>query len=195
MKTHVLCSLVISILLMSGCSDRYFRYTADLDLKGTWHINQTSSFNATSFLTATLDIPSNADIIEINVESLTLYPHVLTGHTAASVQASAVIRDCSGVQQTLFPNQTLSLIGIEFVPDNVIAAGVAKLQSLVNDFAKNKQFPNCDLVILAGTIPSGRAVLDIDYSIKATIKYGRCEQIFAPLGGAGGDCPEPLSPP
>jgi hypothetical protein len=196
MKTLLLCSIVLSVLVLSGCVDRYFKYTVNMNISGTWHIDQTSSFNASSFLTSTLDIPSDADITEVNIESLTLTPRVLTGHTATSVQASAVIRDCVGTQQTLFPSQSFALVGIEFIPDNVITAGVAKLQSLVNDFAKNKQFLPCNQVFLAGTVSGGRAVLDIDYSIKATIKYGRCEQILSILGSTGDDCPgSSLLPP
>ncbi len=189
MKTLLLYSIVLSGLFLSGCQERYFKYTVNMNISGTWHINQTSSFNASSFLTSTLNIPSDADITEVNIESLTLTPRVLTGHTATSVQASAVIRDCTGAQQTLFPNQSLALVGIEFIPDNVITAGVAKLQSLVNDFAKSKTFPSCNQVILAGTVSGGQAVLDIDYSIKATIKYGRCEEILSIFGSTGGDCP------
>ncbi len=193
MKKILLCGFAICILFSSGCVNRYFKYTVNLNTSGTWHIDQTGAFNSTSFLTAKLDIPNDADILEVDIESLTLKPLRYVDHTATSIQAEGRLNG-----NILFPLQTFEFdvdvpligrIGIEEVPDGLIQSEVEKLRQTIASFIKNKQFPPGTTVSFVGTTQGGRAHLAVDYSIKATVKYGRCEEVLEVLGDVAQPCP------
>ncbi len=190
MKTLLLYSFAIIILFSSGCVKRYFKYTVNLNTTGTWHIDRgVGAFTTGSFLEGTLDLPADAVIIEANIESLTLKPRILGGYTATRVEAQGEILPCLGPRELLFPNQNLTLTGIEFIPDGLIQQGVAKLQGLLDNLAKNKQPLSCNSLYLVGYVDGERARLDIDYSIKANIKYGRCEEVLEVMGDVAQPCP------
>ncbi|MBI5471483.1 MAG: hypothetical protein HY961_03970 [Ignavibacteriae bacterium] len=187
MKKITIILSVCSLLLMSGCVNRYFRYTVNINPSGTWHIDQTGDFLSATFLTATLDIPNDADILEVNIESLTLKPRVLTGHTAASVQAEGRLNG-----RTLFQRQTIPFsiegVPLEFVPDQLLEPVVAQLKQEFNDFVRNRRFNSGTTFSLNGSVQGGRALMNIEYSIKATVKYGRCEEVLEVLGDVGEPC-------
>lgn len=188
MKKLLIFCLTFGTLFSSGCVNRYFKYTVNLNSTGVWRINQTGAFNSNSFLTGSFNIPNDADILEINIESLTLTPNVRVGHTATSVTAQGTLQDPVGVNHSLFPQQTLSLTGLEWIPDRLIQAGVAKLKQLFSDAVKGKSFPSGYRLILAGTISGGQAVIDINYTIRGTVKYGRCEEVLEVMGDLGEPC-------
>lgn len=192
MNNFLLYLCAFSVLFSSGCVKRYFKYTVNMNVSGTWHIDQTGAFNSTSFLTAKLDIPSDAEIIDVNIESLTLKPLRYFDHTATSVEAEGRLDG-----NILFSRQTfrfdvdLPLIGmtpIEEVPDFLIQSEVEKLRLKLASFLKNKQFPPGSSVSLVGTTQGGRVHLAVDYSIKATIKYGRCEEVLEVMGDVAQPC-------
>ncbi|MEK7249927.1 MAG: hypothetical protein AAB209_05820 [Bacteroidota bacterium] len=194
MKKILLWCCAFSMLFSMGCATRYFRYTTNLNTSGTWHIDQTGAFSSTSFISGTLDVPDDADILEVTIESLTLTPRVLAGHTASSVQAAAnvtypIFAGIGEETAPLFPSQTLSLGNGQSPPNALIQQGIERLKKLVIDFIRKGGFPPRTRVTLEGTVQGGRAVLEIDYSINASIKYGRCQEVLNSMSG-GEECPE-----
>jgi hypothetical protein len=188
MKTFVLFSLIAATFAFSGCVKRFLKYTTTMDLSGTMHIDQSGGFSTSSSLNATLNIPSDAKVTDISIESLSLVPRILTGHTAQTVNAGGNVITSSG-STPLFPAQNLTLTGIEFIPDAVIAAGVEKLKGIVTDYMANHNIPTTTYITISGTVFGGRALFDIDYHIKATVKYGRCEEMPS-FWNIGDDCPD-----
>ncbi len=193
MRKLLICCFAFCTLLLSGCVKRYFTYTTNFNVSGTWNIDETGAFNSTSTLAAKLDIPADANIIDVNIESLTLKPLRYVDHTATSVQAEGRLDG-----NVLFPMQTfgfdinvpfLGSVGIEEVPDGLIQGEVEKLRLKLVSFITNKQFPAGTTVSFVGTTQGGRAHLAIDYSVKASVKYGRCEEILEVMGDVGQSCP------
>jgi hypothetical protein len=53
----------------------------------------------------------------------------------------------------------------------------------------NHNIPTTTYITISGTVFGGRALFDIDYHIKATVKYGRCEDMPS-FWNIGDDCPD-----
>lgn len=192
MKKLLLFCCAFSILFSSGCVKRYFKYTVNMNTSGTWHIDQTGAFNSTSLLTAKLDIPADADVLEVNIESLTLAPFRYVGHTATAIDAEGRLDG-----NVLFPRQRFEFdvdvpfigkLGIEQAPDGLLQSEVEKLRQKIVAFLQNKRFPTGTTVSLVGNAVGGRALLDVYYSIKATVKYGRCEEVLEVMGDVAQPC-------
>jgi len=196
MKKTIACLLLLAMPLLSGCEQRLFHFLITIDQTPTFPIDQTGPFSQTVTITEqdvlrALNVPENATITGVDIESLSLRVVVKAGNQARAINVNGAVIE-NGQVKPLFNNktETIPLVGVNvpFVGLNaLIEDGVASLRNKINGYVKRIDSSTFTIRLNGTTVQATeRALLDINLKIKATIKYDECLEV--PLGEGGEDC-------
>lgn len=192
MRKLVVLTLVLALPIFFGCEKRKFYFNVNLNKTEVFTINQTGAFSVNKIITEAdilqlLDIPTDATITEINIQSISLKAEVKSGNQATSILVSGKVGDVGSQQFTMFNNTPVVLAGVN-VPfiglNSLLAVGVNKLKNKINGYVN--QIDNNSMVIeLTGdsSPTTGQHVfVDLLFKITATIKYSECLDSFTAFG-------------
>lgn len=196
MRRIILLPLLVLVLLSWGCEKRKFFFNVPLKLPPTFTVNDMGSFSRTEIITesdilAALDVPDGAEITEINIESLSVRVEVLPNNQANALSISGLVYDLGQPKAQVFTDYPIVLAGANapFVGLNsLIAGGVAKLKTKLNDIVK--RIDNASIYIdLNGTVAQGDQQISaiIHLRISGNVKYAECLDVATFMGG-GEDC-------
>jgi hypothetical protein len=197
MKKTIACLMLLALPVLSGCELRLFHFVVTIDKTPTFPIDQTGAFSRSVTITeqdilSALDIPKNATITGVDIESMSLRVVVKEGNQATAITVRGAVIE-NGQVRPLFNDktETVPLVGVN-VPyiglNALLEDGVASLRRKINGYVKRIDNSTFQIQLSGTTVPaSARALLDINLKIKATIKYDECLEV--PLGEGGEDCP------
>lgn len=186
--------LLLTLPLLSGCEKRLFHFIVTIDRSATIPVNITGSFSQTATITeqhilGALDIPEGATITGVDIESISLRAVIRDGNQASALNVSGRIIE-NGQSRNLFSDYPVPLVAVNapFIGLNaLIEDGIASLRNKINGYVKRIDNSSFQIQVSGTTVTANqRALLDLDFKIKATVKYDECLEV--PLGASGDDC-------
>lgn len=196
MRRVILLSIILLVLFSWGCERRKFYFNVPLKVPNLFSVNHSGSFIITDVITESdildaLDIPSGAEISEINIQSLSIRVEVKPGNQANGLLVTGKIYGLGEAKDEVFNNYPIVLAGANtaFVGLNsLIASGVTRLKNKINNIVKG--IDNASIHIdLEGNVAQGgpQILADIHVRISGTVKYAECLDVATFMGG-GEDC-------
>ncbi len=186
--------LIINMSLIAGiaivnlsCTKYRIEYSVFADLPGNYVLDETTQFSKTatifgSDVSRAFNVPEDAEDLRIEIQELAAEATVLSGNTAGGIVVTGVLRsDAYGVD-TLFRDFPIPLVEIGGLSpiNELIQSGIGKLKQNLTDFVnKNYGGPyDAATINLIGHPTNGRAAVNLNLRIKATLTYGVCQYTF-----------------
>ncbi len=200
MAKRILFVLLFAGLLLTSCEKRLFKFVLDINQTQTYNIDHTGYFEVGRVVSredmlAAADIPENARITDVKVQSLAVSVKVKEGNQASKIIATATIHDLNTGTEKIFENYPVPLTGLlgvsnPFSPVSLLLdRGVQKLASKIKGYATKNDFFDYELILEGNSDPAGqRIVADINLKIVATVKYEECLEVIG-LTSEGDACP------
>ncbi|MDZ7359197.1 MAG: hypothetical protein ONB46_00510 [candidate division KSB1 bacterium] len=199
MKKKIMCLPLLAVLLLTGCEKRLFHFIATINQTPVFNVDQTGAFKksiqiSSSLVRSQLDIPEDARITQLDIESLSLRVEVKSGNQASRLSVSGTILDVGQQRQKqMFKDFPVVLVGVNapFVGLNsLIADGISELRGKLEGYVKNLDTGSFFIEVTGDSNPPGQRVLvDLHLVIKATVKYDQCVEV-PQLFSSGEECTE-----
>ncbi len=142
---------------------------------------------------AALDVPEDARVTGIDIESLSLRVAVKPENRAPALNVSGTIINANQARKKLFENKPVVLAGVNtpFIGLNsLIADGISELRGKLNGYVKDIDNAAFVIEMNGDTAPAGqRVAVDLHLVIKATVKYDQCVEV-PQLFSSGEECTE-----
>jgi hypothetical protein len=183
MKRMLLLAVLIALPLITGCKKQLYHMTGTLNVSELFEVNDADgSYQAMETIqpgdiNAELDIPENAVITGVEIE--TLYFDVMTqpGNRAASVRASAWVQPQNGVYTAVFENLTLPLadgiLNINSLNPAAVAILKAQLAAVVMHVGTAGPI-NVRVELVANQAP---VIADVSFVVRGTVNYDACLEV------------------
>lgn len=188
MKKLVILTLIMLIPLM-GCEWRMFEFSGAIKVNETFSINESGVMYSEGVITRSevldaFDIPDNADVKEVNIESMELKVTVLPENQAQVINVSGFVKDASE-DHLIFEDFPVSLIGVDFPGlglNSLIAGGVNRIKTKIEGFIKNTDSTPLNIYL---SINSGESLVQVnlDLIINGNIIYEECLEVLPGMGG------------
>jgi len=187
MKKYLYILLALPFLAME-CENKKFEYVATIDMVRTYEINENGPFNDGAIVEYSeildmLDIPENADIGEVNIESISIRIILNEGNQANALNISGIVELGSSSANTLvFENFPVVLIGPD-VPyigiNSLISEGVEKIKNKIENYLMGTDTAPFFILVTGDTSPTGGQLVKatILLKINGTVKYTVCEEM------------------
>lgn len=201
-KKNIIYILLLLPILM-GCDKRLFKFQSNIDLAKLYTFDKTGPTQESATITeeqirSAVDIPSDAKVTKVNIETLSLRIRIKEGNEATSLRIKGFINDASSKTKIwdddkisppiISPDYTI--LGKKIGINGLIESGINKLKSKIEGFIKQNDFGSFVLNVEVDSYPSSgnRIAMDIQIIIKATIEYEQCVEVWDGLD-AGEECP------
>ncbi|GBD92277.1 hypothetical protein BMS3Abin04_03012 [bacterium BMS3Abin04] len=201
-KKNIIYILLLLPILM-GCDKRLFKFQSNIDLAKLYTFDKTGPTQESATITeeqirSALDLPSDAKVTKVNIETLSLRIKLNDGNEATLLRIKGFINDASSntkiwdVDQISPPiiSPDASIFGQKIGINGLIETGINKLKSKIEGFIKRNDFGSFVINVEVDSSPfSGRRIaMDIEIVIQATIEYEQCVEVWDGLD-AGEECP------
>ncbi|MDM7926587.1 MAG: hypothetical protein QUS35_11285 [bacterium] len=183
MRRMLLLTVLIALPLVTGCKKQLFHLTGTLNVSELFEVNDADgSYQAMETIqpadvNAELDIPDNAVITGVEIETLYFDVALQPGNQAASVSASAWVRPQNGVYVPAFQNITLPLVNGIVNINTLNPAAVAVLKAQLQ--AVLMQVGTVGPVDVRVELTANRApvIADIELVVRGTVNYDACLEV------------------
>jgi len=186
MKKLLLFILIIPFLL-TGCENRKFEFVGTINVDNSYEVDQTGFFDEGYAITKNdllnmIDVPEEAEITEVNIESISVQVVVLENNEANAVSLSGAFDSGTGKIQ-LFEDYPAVLIKVDapFVGLNsLIADGVEKIKNKIEGCLKGDDDTGFSIWVYGDSTPTSgnRIHTNILLRITGSIKYTTCESVI-----------------
>lgn len=199
MKKITACLPLFALLLLTGCEKRLFHFVATINQSPTFTFDSTGPFVQRVVVTsdrikAAIDVPSDARITGVDIESLSLRVSLKPGNSATAMRVTGVTINANQQRKTMFQNYFVPLAGVN-VPviglNALIEDGITELRGKINGYVQNTDNTAFVIEVSGDSSPSSgqRVALDLNLIVKATVKYDQCVDV-PQLFSSGEDCTE-----
>jgi hypothetical protein len=197
MKKMLLGLLLLAVPVLTGCEKQIVHLTATYERDTPYQAYAEAPFDYTDIINAAevrdaLDLPSDATITKIEIESLSIKVHPLPDNVALSVMVSGSIEDESG-RSAIWNNYPLVLTGVDFPfagLNSLIEEGIDKLRAKLTNYVRDLNGNSATVHLSGYPLPEGSlADARIDLKLRATIEYTQCVNVPS-LVMDGEKCPE-----
>lgn len=183
MKRMLLLSVLIALPLVTGCKKQLYHLTGTINVSELFEVNDADgNYQAMQTIqpadvNSELDIPDNAVITGVDIE--TLYFNVLTqpGNAATSVRASAWAQQQGGGYIPVFQNVNLPLANGILNINSLEAPGIAILKSQLNAVVMRLASAgpvNVRVELVANQSP---VIADVELVVRGTVNYDACLEV------------------
>lgn len=196
MKKIIACLPLLALLMLTGCEKRLFHFVATINQSPTFTFDSTGPFVQRVVITsdrinAAIDIPADARITGVDIESLSLKVAVKPENRATALSVTAVTINANQQRKVMFQNYPLPLVGVN-VPviglNALVEDGISELRGKINGYVQNTD--NTAFIIeVSGNSGGQRVAIDLNLIVKATVKYDQCVEV-PQLFSSGEDCTE-----
>jgi len=196
MKKLFIFILIIPILF-AGCEYRKFEFAPTIKLEKIYEIDQTGVFDVIRSIQRQeildlLDIPEDAEITEVNIESISIKVVVLQDNEASAVSVSGdvVIVEMENQHENLFEDYIVPLVMVD-APwiglNSLISDGVERIKGKLEDYLMGTDLAGFVIALSGDSSPTTgeRIHTQIMLRITATVKYFQCVEV--PSFIEGGD--------
>jgi hypothetical protein len=191
--------ILIIVLISSGCEYSKLQVPVDINVNKTFTVDQTGAYSESSQITysevfGALDIPSNATIDAVNIESISVKVVVLPNNRATAVKISGNLQ-LGNSKPEVFKDYYAPLVGVnlEYVGLNsLIADGVSGLKTKIEGYLKSQDFSSFSINVNGNSSPTEgqRVNIQILLKITGTAKYTICA--YMPFFVGGENCTPPM---
>ncbi len=199
MKKIMACLPLLALLMLTGCEKRLFHFVATINQSPTFTFDNTGPFVQSVVVTsdrikAALDIPSDARITGVDIESLSLRVAVKPENRATAMSVTGVTINANQQRKPMFQNYLVPLAGVN-VPviglNALIEDGISELRGKLNGYVQNTDNTAFIIEVSGNSTPSAgqRVAIDLNLVVKATVKYDQCVEV-PQLFSSGEDCTE-----
>jgi len=199
MKKIIACLPLLALLMLTGCEKRLFHFVATINQSPTFTFDSTGPFVQSVVVTsdrikAALDIPADARITGVDIESLSLRATVKSENKATAMRVTGVIITASQQSKKMFENYIVPLVGVN-VPviglNALIDDGISELRGKLNGYVQNTDNTAFVIEVSGDSSPSSgqRVAIDLNLVVKATVKYDQCVEV-PQLFSSGEECTE-----
>jgi hypothetical protein len=199
MKKKIIYVPLLALLLLTGCEKRLFHFIATIDQTPVFTFDSTGPFVQRVVITsdrvkAALDVPEDARITGVDIESLSLRVAVKPENRATALSVSGTIINANQTRKKMFENYPVVLAGVNtpFVGLNsLIADGISELRGKLDGYVKNIDNTAFVIEVRGDSSPSSgqRVAIDLNLVVKATVKYDQCVEV-PQLFSSGEECTE-----
>jgi hypothetical protein len=196
MKHALLGLLLLTLPFLSGCEKQVMHFVTTYSRDQVFEVDQTGQFVATGTITkddvrGALDIPDDAEITDVQIESLSLR---IVKHPDNAAMALSVSGEFdNGVRHQLWNNKPVVLSGADvplFGLNSLIAEGVASLRGQIQAYIQDLNAPTASFRLQGTCTPTAsRMHLQIHLQVRATIKYIECVSVPRVMFD-GNSCPD-----
>jgi len=196
MKKIIAC---VALLMLAGCEKRLFHFVATINQTPIFNVDNTGAFKksfqiSSALVRSQLDVPEDARITQLDIESLSLRVVVKSGNQASRLLVSGTILDVNQQsERQMFKDFPIVLAGANFPGiglNALIANGIGELRGKLDSYVKNLDNGSFFIEVTGDSNPPGQRVLvDLHLIIKATVKYDQCLEVPGPFAG-GEECTE-----
>jgi hypothetical protein len=185
MKKILLGLLLLAVPALSGCEKQIVHLTATFERDEVYEATGNAPFDHTATITSeevrdALDIPDDATITKVEIESLSLKVHTLPGNEALSVVVSGTIQDETGLSDIWkdFP-LVLAAVDAPFIGLNaLIEDGIGKLRAKLTNYVRKLNDNSATIHLTGHMVPNPSEVhAEITLKIRATIEYTQCVDV------------------
>jgi hypothetical protein len=184
--------IVLPVFLFTGCENRMLKVVANLKLDETLPVDKTGQFLEYRTITpedvrADIDIPEEATIDEVNIESMSVQVVKLADNVATAVTISGYLQIGSETP-TIFNDYTALLVGIDepFLGLNsLVDIGVQRLRSKIEGYLKSTDQEPINLTVAGNSSPTAgnRIHANINIRMTGSITYHVCQNVPFFMGG------------
>jgi hypothetical protein len=148
-------------ILFTGCETKRFTVVGNINLEREFQVDNTGSFTESSTINAQdvnddLDLPDDAVIVDVNIESISAKVLALSGNQTNAVTVNGKIQTGTTELQ-LFNNLVISIPagdGDYTALNTLLAEGVQKLRSKIEDYVKNNEFSPVTITVNGDSSPT-----------------------------------------
>jgi len=185
MKKYLLLLLAVPLMMACECETRKFTEIATINFDKTFNINQAGPFDEKVTITHDevldeFDIPENATIKDVSIESMSAKVKVLEGNVATSILVSGYLQ-LGSTKPDLFDDYplVLSAVNAPWVGLNsLIAGGISKIKTKIEAYLQNNDYEPFDMHVEGDTKPFEGQNVNVQLVIRITgsAKYEVCEE-------------------
>jgi hypothetical protein len=180
MKRMLLLAVLIALPLVTGCKKQLYHMTGTLNIAESFAVNDADgnyqnigTINPAD-VNAELDIPDNAVIRSVEIETVYLTVHLQPSNQADNIQASASVRVLGGTYVPAFTNISVPLVEGTHDITALSVQAVAILKSQLQAVLMHVGTPGPIDVNLQLTANRAPVIADIDLVVRGTVNYDTC---------------------
>ena len=180
------------VFLLSGCETKKFTVVGNINIDREFQVDKTGSFTENSTINAQdvnddLDLPDDAVIVDVNIESISAKIVALEGNQTNAVTINGKIQTGTTELQ-LFNNLVISIPAGSndySALNTLLSEGVQKLRSKIEDYVKNNEFSPITIKINGDSSPTtGKRVhIQILLKISGSVTYYKDVSLPFFIGG------------
>lgn len=188
--------MILVVFSMFNCESRRYQFVAKLAKVNIYEIDNTGAFYQEKKITASeinrlLNLPEEAKIIRVDIESVSIIPAIKTGNQTKELVLSGYTFEGSETKKPLFENKSINFktgvdigYGVRVPIETLVSLGVDKLKTKINKYVKRLDDLDMVVAISGDTVPANqRTVMDIGLWIEATVVYEQCLNVVWFFGG------------
>ena len=199
MKKIIDCTPLLALLMLTGCEKRLFHFVATINQSPTFAFDSAGPFVQRVVVTsdrikAAIDVPADARITGVDIESLSLRVVVKSENKATAMRVTAVIINVNQQSKKMFENYIVPLVAVNAPViglNALIDDGVSELRGKLNGYVQNTDNTAFVIEVSGNSSPSSgqRVAIDLNLIVKATVKYDQCVEV-PQLFSSGEECTE-----
>lgn len=149
------------IILLTGCETKKFTVVGNINIDREFQVDKTGSFTENSTITAPdvnddLDLPDDAVIVDVNIESISAKIVALEGNQTNAATVNGKIQTGTTEFQ-LFNNLVISMPAGDndySALNTLLAEGVQKLRTKIEDYVKQNEFSPVTITVNGDSSPT-----------------------------------------
>ncbi|MBN2201918.1 hypothetical protein JW777_08200 [bacterium] len=183
MKRMLLFTVLIALPLVTGCKKQLYHLTGTINVSELFDVNdpdgnyQAMQTIQSSDINAALDIPDNAVITGVEIETLYFNVLIQPDNRATSVRASAWVQQQGGAYIPVFLNVNLPLANGILNINSLEAPGIAILRAQLNAVVMHLASAgpvNVRVELIANQSP---VIADVELVVRGTVNYDACLEV------------------
>jgi hypothetical protein len=183
MKRTLLFAVLIALPLVTGCKKQLYHMTGTLNVAEAFDVNDadgSAQYAGTinpADVNAELDIPDNAVITGVAIETVLLEVHLQPGNQAGQIQASASVRPQGGTYVPAFTNVTVPLTEGSHNITTLTSQAVVILKAQLQAVLMHTGVVGPVDVNLQMTANHAPVIADVDLVVRGTVYYDTCVEL------------------
>lgn len=176
---------LVTLLIGTGCENKQFEFNPGIKVNKVYEVNQTGEFSefqsiSHSEILDLLDIPEEATIESVKIETVGIWFEVLEGNQAESITLSGVVEESGVGDILLFEDESFSLgsASVKVINGLLLYGGTEKIRSKLEKYLQMNDTNPFKIVLFGDTDPGSQVLnVSIHLGITGSVRYVTCESV------------------